>query len=465
MTEGDWDFAIVNGTVALDSGVFPGDIRCAHGKVVALGERGMFRRSPRRINAEGLLVLPGGIDVHTHFDEPFMNCVTADDFESGGRAAFAGGITSHIDFAYQYPGESLHQAVANWHAKAEGRAVADYGLHIVVTDASQGVVDEVPAMVREGYSSFKVFMTYEGLRAADSDLLRLFKAATSAGGRVSVHAEHADISALLCSEFIARGDVGPRWHPISRPVESECEATFRALALARVANAPIYIVHVSSGQAADIIREARTRGQSVVAETSIAYLVLTEEVYQGHGFEAAKYVCSPPLRPLAEQERLWQLLQDGTLQIVGSDHDSFTWADRRKLGAADFTKIPNGIEGVQHIRPLLWSEGVQTGRLSLERFVAVTATNPAKAFGLWPRKGGIVPGGDADFVLWDPAKRYRLGVQDCQSHCDYCVYEGREVTGGVVMTVSRGEVVFDGDSRAAVPGRGRFLPRTRAEWV
>jgi len=456
---------IRGGTIATSEGRFAADIACANGLIAEIGQDIVAGEGDLELSAEGKLVLPGGIDVHTHFSEPFMGMVTADDFTTGGEGALAGGITSHIDFAFQYKGETLQQAVDNWHARAEGRAVIDYGFHVAITDLRPDTRDEIPRMVEAGYSSFKVFMTYPALVVFDDDLLEILRLVGGAGGRVSVHAENYAMSNSLIETLLAEGKTEPRWHAVARPWMSEWEATVRAMALARVYGAPLYVVHMSAEASVAEVAAARADGQPVIGETCIHYLVMTEEKLAAEGFEGARYICSPPLRTKQHQDALWAALHDRTLQVVGSDHAPFTMADRRKMGADDFSKIPNGVAGIEQVRPLLWSEGVAKGRLSVERFVEVTATNPARAFGMWPRKGGVVVGGDADLVIWDPDLRTVLSMETTHSATDYCLYEGREVHGGAAVTISRGEVVWQDGKLSARPGRGRFVPRTEVAHV
>lgn len=450
---------VEGGTIATADGCVQSDVLCEDGRITALGIDFARRPGDKVLDARSLFVLPGGIDVHTHFDEPFMGCVTADDFTTGGQAAIAGGVTSHVDFAYQFKGESLHEAVGHWHARARGRAVIDYGFHIVISDVTEEVKAEIPAMIESGYPTFKIFMTYPGLAVDDGGLMDVMRIATRHGGRVSVHAENYFISERLIEELHRLGHFEPRFHPSAHPWQSEFEATVRAMAIAEIAGAPLYVVHVSAAPALEAVRQARVRGQKVTAETSISYLALTHEVYDQEGMEPAKYVCTPPVRSKENRESLWSHLAAGDIQVVGSDHDPFSFADRVRLGGDDFAKIPNGIAGVEQIRPILWSEGVRPGRLSIEQFVSVTATNAAKTMGLWPRKGTIAVGSDADLVLWDPDKEVVLDTSTTHSAADYCVYEGRAVKGYATTTVSRGEVVMENGILSAEQGRGEFLPR------
>jgi dihydropyrimidinase len=456
---------IRGGTIATAEGSFDADIVCADGRIVEIGAAPDAGDSDRVIDASGRYVLPGGIDVHTHFSEPIMGTVTADDYTTGGMGAICGGITSHIDFAFQYKGESLHDAVANWHARAKDKAVIDYGLHVAITDLTPEARAEIPEMVKEGYSSFKVFMTYPALVVWDDDLLAILGLVGEAGGRVSVHAENYAISDALIKQFVAEGKLAARWHAPARPWMSEWEATVRAIALARVHSAPLYVVHMSAAPSLDEVAAARAGGLPVIGETCIHYLVFTDAVYDQDGFEPARFICSPPIRDSEHQEALWSGLRNGTLQVVGSDHAPFTLADRRRIGGDDFSKIPNGIAGVEQIRPMLWTRGVREGRITLERFVAVTATNPARAFGMWPRKGGIVVGGDADIVIWDADSRITYSEDTTHSACDYCVYDGVEAIGAAATTIARGEVVWCDRELTATPGRGRFVPRTSVEHV
>jgi dihydropyrimidinase len=450
---------IQGGTVVTAEGSHQADLLCEGEQITAIGRDLVYHTGDRFLDADGLLVLPGGIDAHTHFDEPFMGTIAADDFMNGGLGAICGGITSHIDFAYQFKGETLRQALQNWHRRADGKAVIDYGFHVVITDPTDEVKREIPGIVEAGYPTFKVFMTYPNLVVNDGDLLDLLQIVTRAGGRVSVHAENFHMSQHLVEEFHRHGKFEPKWHPHSRPWQSEYEATVRAMALAQVAQASLYVVHLSTDAAVTAVTRARSAGQPVIAETCIHYLVLTDEVYQGPSTEAMKYVCSPPIRPRVDRDALWAHLAAGEIQVIGSDHDPFTLSDRQRLGGRDFAKIPNGIAGIEQIRPFLWSEGVRKDRLRMEQFVALTATNPARAFGLWPRKGTIAVGSDADIVLWDPEREVRIGVETTHSASDYCPYEGHWVTGYPVTTISRGEILWHNGQLSAAAGRGSALKR------
>lgn len=456
---------IRGGTIATAEGCFAADVVCADGRIVEIGTGQVAGDGDDELSADGKFVLPGGIDVHTHFSEPFMGTVTADDFTTGGEGAICGGVTTHIDFAFQYRGESLQDAVTNWHALADGKAVIDYGLHVAITELTDEVRRQIPEMVAAGYSSFKIFMTYPALVVGDQDLLEILGLVSESGGRVSVHAENFAISAALIEQYVREGKLEPRWHAPSRPWVSEWEATVRAMALARVADAPLYVVHMSAAAGIDAVAEARTQGHPVIGETCIHYLVFTEDVYEQEGFEPARYICSPPIRSREHQDALWTALRTGSLQVVGSDHAPFTLAERKRLGGDNFSTIPNGVAGIEEIRPFLWSEGVKKGRLSVERFVALTATNPARAFGLWPRKGGVVVGGDADLVIWDPDKRTMFSMETTHSACDYCLYEGLEAEGAATTTLSRGDIVWHDSVLNAPPGRGQFVKRTTAEHV
>jgi dihydropyrimidinase len=457
---------IRGGTIASADGCFDADVVCADGRIVEIGTGPIAGDDDIELAADGKFVLPGGIDVHTHFSEPFMGTVTADDFTTGGEGAICGGVTSHIDFAFQYRGQSLEDAITYWHALADGKAVIDYGLHLAITELTDEVRREIPEMVAAGYSSFKVFMTYPALVVEDHDLLEILQLVSEAEGRVSVHAENFAISAALIDQFVREGKLEPRWHAPARPSESEWEATVRAMALARVAEAPLYVVHMSAAASVEEVAEARTLGYPVIGETCIHYLVFTHDVYNQDGFEpAARYICSPPIRSREHQDALWTALRTGILQVVGSDHAPFTLADRKRLGGDNFSTIPNGVAGIEQIRPFLWTEGVKKDRLSVERFVALTATNPAKAFGLWPRKGGVIVGGDADLVIWDPDKRITHSMETTHSACDYCLYDGLESKGGATTTISRGELVWHDGALNAPPGRGQFLKRTTVAHV
>ncbi len=457
------DLAIRGGTVVTAADTMACDVGIRGGRIVALGED--VGPAQRSIDAAGLLVLPGGIDSHVHLDQfQGEGIAMADGFRSGTTSAAAGGNTCVIPFALQRRGESLRAAVEAYHAKARGQALVDYGFHLIVTDPSPTVLgQELPALVGDGYTSFKVFMTYDDMVLTDRQLLDVFDVARREGALVMVHAEGYDSIKFMADRLETRGDTAPAFHATSRPETVEREATHRAIALAELAGIPIMVVHVSGREAIEQIEWARRRGLTVHAETCPQYLVLTAADLDRAGLEGAKFVCSPPPRDAASQEAVWRGLAGGLFQTFSSDHCPFRFDDPAgKTGArarASFRGVPNGIPGVAARLPILFSEGVGKGRITLQDFVALTSTNHARMYGLYPRKGSIAVGADADIALWDPSRRVTL-TQDLMHHgSDYTPYEGLEVTGWPVTTMVRGTVVFDGGRPAAPVGHGLFLPR------
>ncbi len=415
----------------------------------------------RTIDATGRYVLPGGIDVHTHLDMPCGDTTSADDFESGTIAAAFGGTTTIIDFATPTRAQTLREAWDDWSKRADGKAAIDYGFHMCITRIDAGVEQEMDDLVREGITSFKVFMAYPGtLMLDDTGIRRALDKSRENGATICVHAENGLAIDRLVRDALAAGHTAPRYHAETRPAEVEAEATRRAIALAESAGAPIYFVHVSAAGALHAIRAARDRGLSVFAETCPQYLFLSDDCYDAPGFEAAKYVMSPPLRPKEMQERLWDGLAASALQVVATDHCPFTLA-QKAAGRDDFTKIPNGAPGIESRMSLLYDGGVRTGRLSLNRFVDVTSTSPARIFGLFPAKGTIASGSDADLVVFDPGRRTTLSASTHHMRVDYNPYEGRQVTGAADMVLSRGTVIVENGKFVGKAGWGRFVRRKR----
>jgi dihydropyrimidinase len=453
---------IRNGTIVTHSGREAADIYCEDGVITRIG-RGLTLPSETVIDASGLLVMPGGIDAHTHLDMPAGDIVTTDDFETGTIAAAHGGTTTIIDFATPEPGERLRSALDTWMAKADGKAVVDYGFHMVVRDAGARTLAEMGDLSRgEGVTSFKMFMAYPGrLMADDGAIFAALVHTHEHGGLVRVHAENGGVIEVLVAEALRCGNTAPKVHARTRPPRGEAEATGRAIALAEMAGAPVFIVHVSCAEALDEVRRGRGRGVAAFAETCPQYLCLSDDEYDRGGFEAAKFVISPPLRPVPHQEALWRGLAAGHIQTVGTDHCPFglDHPPHKQRGRGDFSKIPNGAPGIETRLMLLWDSGVRSGRITPERFVELTAAGPAKVFGLWPRKGAIAPGSDADLVLWNPEKMVVLSASTHHMRVDYSLYEGRVVTGAPETVLSRGEVIIERDTFAGRRGRGRFLKR------
>ncbi len=456
----DFDTVIRHGTVATAAGAMEADVGIRDGRIVALGQG--RARGRHEIDARHRLVLPGGVDAHCHLDQPMGDGLRmADDFETGSRSAACGGTTTVIPFAAQARGQSLRDAVADYHHRAEGRSCVDYAFHLIVSDPTPTVVaDELPALVGEGYTSFKIYMTYDDLKLDDRQILNLLAVARRTGALAMVHAENADCIAWLTEALEAAGHTAPRHHADARPMAIEREATHRAISLAELVDVPILIVHVSGREAVEQIRWARSHGLRIYAETCPQYLFLTAD-HLGHGYEGAKCVCSPPPRDRANQRVVWDGLADGLFTIFSSDHAPFRFDDPqgKKPGGEEvaFQYIPNGIPGLETRLPLLFSEGVRTGRLSLEQFVALTATNPAKLYGLHPRKGTIAIGADADIAIWDPDKAVTIRNEALHHAVDYTPYEGMTVTGWPVTTLVRGQLVCDEGRFVGSAGSGRFL--------
>ncbi|MEM7774684.1 MAG: dihydropyrimidinase [Pseudomonadota bacterium] len=460
------DLIIQRGTVATAADTFVSDVGIKDGKVVALGKE--LGSASHTIDATDKLVLPGGIDSHVHIAQPSgPDVVMADDFESATRSAAFGGNTTILPFCLQEKGQGLRAALKDYHALADGNCHIDVSFHLIISDPTPSVLgQELPALVSDGYTSLKVFMTYEGLALADKQLLEVFACARETGALVMVHAENYDAIRFLTEQLEAAGNIQPQYHATSRPIPVEREATHRAISLAELIGVPIMIVHVSNADAIEQIQWARSRGLKVYGETCPQYLVLTEQDLEGLNMEGAKYVCSPPPRDVESQDACWRGLESGTFQIFSSDHCPFRYNDEKgKLtpnGRTSFRWVPNGIPGVETRLPILFSEGVKTGRIDLNSFVALTATNHAKMYGLYPRKGTIAIGSDADIAIWDPDKSVTLRQDLMHGGADYTPYEGFQVTGWPETTIVRGEVVVSGGQLIGGKSHGQYLERDRS---
>lgn len=412
------------------------------------------------IDADGLYVMPGGIDVHTHLELYAWDTVSSDDFYTGHVAAAFGGTTSHIDFANQAKGESLREALDNWHARAEGKAILDYGFHVSITDPTDAVMAEMERLPEYGVSSVKLFLAYKGrYQLSDEEFFRVCRKAAEVGLLPIVHAENGDVIAVLVQEAIDAGNHAPIWHALTRPPEAEAEATSRAIRLAEMAGSPVYIVHVTQRDALKAIADARERGMPVYGETCIQYLFFTKAYLERPNFEGAKWVCSPPFRETEDMAALWKGLRFGDLDVVATDHCPFNFEGQKDLGRDRFDKIPNGVPGIEERMLMLYDAGVNGDRLKLNRFVELTSTNPAKLFGLYPQKGTIAVGSDADIVLWDPSLTHTRSVATHHMNVDYSLWEGVEAVGKPAKVFSRGRLIVDGDEFLGDAGTGRYLRR------
>ncbi len=450
-----------NGTIVTASDRYTADIFIDKGVVSLIGA-GLNIPADTIIDASGKLVMPGGIDVHTHLDMPFGGTNSADDFETGTIAAAFGGTTTIVDFAIQNFGEGLYPAFEGWMKKAEGRAAIDYAFHMIVRELSDQVAIDMDHLVgREGITSFKLFMAYPGVfQVDDATIFRALLKTRDNGGLICMHAENGGVIDTLVKEALRQGHKAPKYHALTRPTRAEGEATGRALALAEMAGVPIYIVHLSCSDALEKVKQARDMGLPAYAETCPQYLFLSYEDYERPGFEGAKFVMSPPLREKWNQDALWKGLQKNDLQVVSTDHCPFCMNEppQKQLGVDDFSKIPNGAPGIETRLMLLW-EGVRAGRIDAHRFVEIVATNPAKMFGLWPKKGTIAVGSDGDLVLFDTEKEVTLSVKSLHMRVDYNPYEGRAMRGAPAVVLSRGEVIVDHGAFTGRPGRGEFVKR------
>jgi dihydropyrimidinase len=454
---------IKNGTCVTASDTFAADLWIEKGKIAALTAPGTELGKPDQVfDAQGKYVIPGGIDAHTHLDMPFGGTSSIDDFDSGTLAAAFGGTTSIVDFAIQQKGGAMRTALDTWHAKAEGRAHVDYAFHMIATDINAQSMAEMGQLVSEGITSFKMFMAYPGVFLVDDQsIFRAMLRAGELGALICMHAETGLPIDILVERAIAQGHTAPIYHALTRPEVAEATGTDRALALAEMAKVPVYLVHLSAQRALERVREARDRGLPAYAETCPQYLFLSEDDLRGtpeDEFQGAKYVCTPPLRPRHHHDHLWRGLANHDLQVVSTDHCPFCMKGQKELGRGNFSKIPNGMPGIE-TRLHLMFEGVREKRISLNRFVEITSTAPAKIFGLYPRKGSISVGADADVVIWDPEKRFELSQKNLHMKADYAPYEGKTVVGAPDKVFSRGELVIDGTRYLGKKGRGQFVKR------
>jgi len=455
---------IQNGTVVTAETTTAADVLIEDG-IIKEVRPGIPAADHTIIDATHMLVLPGGIDAHTHLDMPFGDTTSADDFETGTRAAAIGGTTTIVDFAIQARGTKMRDALDTWWKKAEGKACIDYGLHMIVTDlgSDQGKagLDDMDSMVREGVASFKLFMAYPNvLMADDATIFKALKQTATNGALICMHAENGSVIDVIVQQALAEGKTAPIYHALTRPTIAEAEAVQRAIAMAEIAGAPVYIVHLSSEDALNQVREARDRGVPAFAETCPQYLLLSLEDNMNHNsFEDAKYVFTPPLREKKNQAKLWDGLKSDNLQVVSTDHCPFCFADQKSLGINDFTKIPNGGPGIENRLQLIHHHGVNSGKLTLNRFVEITSTAPARIFGMYPRKGTITPGSDADIVIWNPNADYTISAATHNMRVDYSMFEGYKVKGNARQVFSSGELIVEHGKFIGKAGRGNYLKR------
>lgn len=451
---------VKGGTVVTASDTYVSDVRIEDEKIVAIGRNLPGTDNDTTINAAGRYIFPGGVDVHTHFELPFMGTVSADNFKTGTTAAVCGGTTTIVDFVIPEKGKPLRQALDCWHEKAGGKAVSDYGFHMAITEYNDAVAREIPGVIENGVSSFKCFMAYKNvLQVDDGQLISVLENVGKNGGLVSVHAENGDMIARLAKQFILEGKTAPEYHWRSHPSIAEEEAVSRAIALATFTGQSIYIVHLSGADGLKKVKDAVADGRKVYAETCPQYLLLPAELYLKPNFEGAKYVMSPPLRPADHLEKMWNGLAKGYIQTVATDHCPFNFNGQKDMGKNDFTKIPNGIPATGDRFNLLYTYGVAKGRISLNRFVEVVCTNPAKIFGMYPRKGSITVGGDADIVIFNPDAKTTISAKTQRHNVDYSAFEGFELSGAVESVLLRGKLAVKNGKYVGEQGDGKFISR------
>ena len=450
---------ISNGRVITATDDYKADILLEDELISVIGAK-LEMDVDRVIDAGGKLVIPGGIDPHTHMELPFGGTQASDDFRTGTIAAAHGGTTSIIDFAVQYKGQSLIEGIDNWHKKAEGKTAIDYGFHLITTELEDSQIEELHTAMDEGVTSFKMFMAYPGVFLVDdATIFRAMSAAGERGGLICMHAENGIVINEIIKRALEQGRTAPKYHALTRPTIAEAEGVHRAIAIAEMAESPVYIVHLSCADALNQVRQARDRGVPAFAETCPQYLFLSIDNYDEPGFDGAKYVMTPPLREKSNQAELWKGLKMDDLQVISTDHCPFCMKEQKELGINDFTKIPNGAPGVESRVPLIYNGGVVENRISLNRFVELTSTAAAKMFGLFPKKGTIAVGSDGDIVIFDPDKEQTLSVKTSHMNVDYNAYEGRKIKGVVETVLSRGKVIIENGEYKGKAGDGQFLKR------
>jgi dihydropyrimidinase len=457
---------IKNGTIVTAAGEQAADLFIENGKIKEIGSN-LNPNGAQVVDASGKLVMPGGIDPHTHLDLPFFGTYCSDDFFTGQKAAAFGGTTTHIDFVIQPIGGTLHEGLEEWKKKAEGKITIDYGFHMAVTDLREDVMEEIPTMLDEGITSLKLFLAYKDVFMVDDEtFFNALLTAREHGMLIMVHAENGDVINTLQKKIVAEGKTEPKYHADAHPALAEGEATGRAVALAGIADAPLYVVHMTCREALEQLALGRNRGLKVMGETCTQYMFLTVDDLAKPNFEGAKYVCSPPVRQAEDQEALWEALSGGLLQVVSTDHAPFFFEGGvegrlagKELGKNSFAEIPNGMPGIEDRLIVMWHHGVNSGRFSRSRFVELMSTNAAKIFGLYPQKGEIAVGSDADILIWDPEKEHTLSAATHHMNTDYNVYESMQVRGMPEKVFLRGKLIVDGDQWLQEKGEGKYLYR------
>lgn len=450
------------GTVVTGTECIRADVLMEDGKIAAVGT-GIDEEGAKVTSVAGKYLFPGFIDAHTHFDLEVSGTVTADGFQSGTRAAIAGGTTTIIDFATQNKGETLEEALANWHRKADGKSSCDYGFHMAISDWNEHTKEELKDMIDAGVTTFKLYMTYDNMVVDDGQLFEVLEAVKSLGGLVGVHCENMLLIKELAGKLKQAGRFDTAAHPLSRPACVEAEAVQRLLTIARLADTPVMVVHLSSQEGYEQVMDARRRGQKVYAETCPQYLLLDDSVYSAGGIEGAKYICSPPLRKKEDQSCLWQALKNGDIQTLSTDHCSFT-TKQKSVGLEDFGMIPNGMPGVEERPALIYTEAVRDNRLTLPQLCLLMAENPAKLYGLYPKKGAILEGGDADIVVWDPECEFTITSREQGSSCDYAPFEGKKCRGRAAAVYLHGCLAAE-YGKVVAPGRGSYVERKLPEQI
>lgn len=460
-------FVVRDAEIVTATDRYRADVRVEDETIAAIGRDLPAEAGDEEFDGGDRLLIPGGIDPHVHMALPFMGTVSIDDFESGTIAGVMGGTTGLVDFVIPAKGESLLGTLDAWYEKSEGRAAHDYTFHMALVDWDERIAEELPVVVNDhGITSFKIFMAYKGvLDLDDTGIVRALEATREAGAIVNVHAVNGDVQMLLADRFAEGGDTGTAFHALAQPPRAEAEATGRMIDLAAIADQEVYIVHVTCEEAVERIAAARARGEPVWGETCPQYLLLDDSLYDLPDFEGAKYVLSPPLRKVTDQEALWRALATDAISVVGTDHCAFDFAEQKAMGRDDFRMIPNGFMGIEERLTLLHTYGVRQGRIDLNRWVEVCSSNPAKIYGLFPKKGTIAVGSDADLVLWDPTATNTISAETHHSRCDYNVYEGYETVGAPTKVWVRGELAASDGEFVGTVGRGAFVPRRPKGWV